>query len=97
MKEVLSSPKFQTLMSQKNKVAFALTFIQLLIYYGFIYLLAFKKNFLAIKVTGSIPLGIPLGISVIIFSWLLTGVYTLWANSVYDRLVEEIKGEIEKH
>lgn len=32
MKEVLSSPKFQTLMSQKNKVAFALTFIQLLIY-----------------------------------------------------------------
>ncbi|QER42595.1 DUF485 domain-containing protein [Thermodesulfobacterium sp. TA1] len=96
MKDLLNSPKFQHLVSKKNQVAFWLTLIQLAVYYGFIYFLAFKKEVLAIKVTDVIPLGIPIGILVIIISWLLTGVYTFWANNVYDKLVEDVKKEIKE-
>lgn len=44
MQEILNSSKFNALVSQKNLIAFLLTCIQLVVYYGFIYLLAFKKR-----------------------------------------------------
>lgn len=94
MQEILNSSKFNALVSQKNLIAFLLTCIQLVVYYGFIYLLAFKKEVLSIKITEVIPLGIPLGIGVIVMSWVLTGIYTYWANNFYDKMVEEVKKEI---
>lgn len=95
MQEILNSSKFNALVSQKNLIAFLLTCIQLVVYYGFIYLLAFKKKeVLSIKITEGIPLGIPLGIGVIVMSWVLTGIYTYWANNFYDKMVEEVKKEI---
>lgn len=94
MREILGSSKFNLLVSQKNLVALLLTCVQLIVYYGFIYFLAFKREVLSIKVTEVIPLGIPLGIGVIIVSWILTGIYTYWANNFYDRMVEEVRREI---
>ncbi|MGC8852967.1 MAG: DUF485 domain-containing protein [Hydrogenobacter sp.] len=37
--------------------------------------------------------GIPIGIAIIVLSWLLTGVYVFWTNSFYDKAVEEIKNK----
>ena len=68
-----------------------LVVLELVIYFGFIALVAFNKPFLSAKITSNMTIGIPLGIGVILISWVLTGIYVRWANSTYDRLVEQVK------
>jgi len=68
----------------------------LIIYFGFILLVAFNKEFLAGKIGEYITIGLPIGIGVIVFAWLLTGVYIWWANNKYDRLVKEFRNQILK-
>ena len=74
-----------------------LTILTLLVYYGFIFLVAFKKSVFGIKITTNITLGIPIGIGVIVASWLLTGIYVRWANNRYDTLVQSVRDKVEKH
>jgi uncharacterized membrane protein (DUF485 family) len=57
-------------------------------------LLAWNSDFLAQKWWGSINRGIPLGIGVIVLSWIFTGVYVRWANARYDALVERVKSKL---
>jgi uncharacterized membrane protein (DUF485 family) len=66
----------------------------MLTFYGFVSLLAWNSDFLAQKWSGSINRGIPLGIGVIIVSWILTGVYVRWANARYDALVARVKSKM---
>lgn len=59
-------------------------------YYGFILLVAFDKELLATLLSSGLSLGILLGALVIVFAWVLTIFYTLWANSVYDSEIAEL-------
>ncbi len=96
MKEMLESREFKELASKRNKIVTVLTLIQLIMYFGFILVLAFKKDILSQKLSEGITVGIPVGIAVIVISWLLTGVYVYWANTYYDRAVEEIKNKLRR-
>lgn len=96
MKEVLESKEFKDLASRRNTVATLLTVLQLLMYFGFIFVLAFKKDILSQKVSEGLTVGIPIGIAIIVISWLLTGIYVYWANTYYDRVVEEIKNKFRR-
>jgi len=66
------------------------------IYYGFILIIAFNKEFLSQPLwSGSITtVGIPIGLGVIISAFILTGIYVFRANSEFDRLTAEIKEEV---
>jgi uncharacterized membrane protein (DUF485 family) len=66
----------------------------LVVYFGFILLIAFNKEFLATKIGEHLTIGLPIGIGVIIFAWLLTGIYIRWANSSYDKSVRELRNQI---
>jgi uncharacterized membrane protein (DUF485 family) len=68
----------------------------LTLYFGFILVIAFKKDLLAGTFAGKLSIGIPIGIGIIFFSWILTGVYVLWANRYYDNHVKEIKDQFIK-
>ncbi|HLB25537.1 MAG TPA: DUF485 domain-containing protein [Nitrospirota bacterium] len=92
--EVLNDPDFKELSSKKNSISITLTVLELIAYFGFIFLIAFNKEFLAQDISPSITIGIPIGIGVIVFSWVLTGIYVRWANSKYDALVEKVKDKI---
>jgi uncharacterized membrane protein (DUF485 family) len=63
-----------------------------LIYFGFIALVAFGRPVLAVQVTPGLSLGILLGALVIVASWVLTWVYVRWANRVYDPAVRALLG-----
>ena len=56
----------------------------IVIYFGFIILIAFDKALLARIVVPGLSLGILLGALVIVASWLLTWYYVRWANAHYD-------------
>jgi len=94
--QLLEDPEFKDLVSRKNHFSIILTVITLVIYYGFILLVAFKRGLFSAKVVGDIPFGIVLGIAVIISCWVLTGVYDRWANNRYDAMVARIQ-EKAKH
>lgn len=72
------------------RIAFVLSAIMLVAYYGFILLVAFDKPLLATRLGDGLSLGILLGALVIVFAWVLTIIYTKWANGVYDREIEEL-------
>jgi uncharacterized membrane protein (DUF485 family) len=73
------------------RVAGALTAATILIYFGFISLIAFNKPLLARRVAPGLTLGILLGALVIVASWLLTWTYVRWANAHYDTAVRELE------
>lgn len=69
------------------KIAGSLTAVMMLVYFGFIALIAYDKPLLATKVAPGLTLGILLGALVIVAAWLLTWVYVRWANAHYDAAV----------
>ena len=92
--EILNDKDFQSLSSQKNTISVILTILELVLYFGFIALIAFNKPFLASKISGAISIGIPIAVATIFLSWVLTGIYIYWANSKYDVLVKKVKEKI---
>jgi len=92
--EVLEDSDFKTLSSQKKTISIVLTIAELVLYFGFIALIAFNKPFLAQKFSGAITVGIPIAVGTIVLSWVLTGIYIRWANTKYDVLVKKVREKI---
>ena len=89
--QLLDDPDFKDLVARKNTISVNLTIATLIIYYGFIFLIAFKRNMFASNIAGNVTFGIVLGIGVIIACFVLTGVYVRWANRNYDAMVDRLK------
>lgn len=90
MKNLLQNPEYQRLAAKKKSLSYLLTILMLLVYFSFILLLAFGQDVLSQRV-GSTTMGIPYGIGVIIFAWILTGIYVRWANNNYDEAMKNLK------
>jgi uncharacterized membrane protein (DUF485 family) len=86
--------QIRALARARGRIAAILTATIIVIYFGFILLIAFNKELLARKVTPGLSLGILLGALVIVASWLLTWFYVRWANTHYDTALKAI-GERE--
>ena len=83
--------RLRELAARRWRIAFALTLVVILIYFGFITLVAFDKPLLATPVTRGLSLGILLGALVIVASWLTTWFYVRWANRTYDVELERLR------
>ena len=92
--EVLQSAEFRSLVSRRRGVAVVLTLAMLVVYFGFVLVLAFAKESLAAPLGAHVTLGIPVGVGVILFAWVLTGVYVWWANGRYDAAVANLKSQL---
>jgi uncharacterized membrane protein (DUF485 family) len=92
--DILNDPDFLSLVSRRNRIAWILTILELVLYFGFISLVAFNKPFLGMKLTGAITIGIPIAVGTILLSWVFTGIYIRWANQTYDALVNNIKEKV---
>lgn len=85
-----SAAALRALGRRRWRVAISLTIAMIVMYFGFIALIAFNKPLLATRITDGLSLGILLGALVIVASWLLTWVYVRWANTHYDTALESI-------
>lgn len=84
------SQRFERLVRRSRAVSIFMTVLMLVVYFGFILLLAFGRSTLMSRLDSGLTVGIPLGIGIIITASLLTGVYVWWANTSYDRDVRDI-------
>ncbi len=87
---IRSHPAFAVLVRKRRLLAWSLTAAILVVYFGFIFLVAFAPGVMATPVSTTITLGFPLGLGVIIAAIVLTGVYVLRANAEFDRLTRLI-------
>ncbi|MEO2065382.1 MAG: DUF485 domain-containing protein, partial [Desulfurobacteriaceae bacterium] len=91
--QILRDPEFQELIRKVTFVSLVFTAIMLIVYYSFILMLAYAKDFLSTPICEGCATnyGIVIGIGIIVFSWLLTGAYIWWANSNYDPVVKRLR------
>ena len=80
----------RTLAAARWRVALTLTATMIIVYFGFIALIAYNREFLSILIAPGLTVGIVLGALVIVISWLLTYAYVRWANTHYDEQLAEI-------
>jgi len=90
LKRIESDPNFKKLVHDRTSFGWTLTIIMLVIYYGFIALVAFAPDVIATKISGDITVGIILGVAIILSAIALTGIYVMRANAEYDDLTAAI-------
>ena len=83
--------RLRALAARRWRVALALTGAMVVLYFGFIALIAFRKPLLGRLLAPGLSLGILLGALVIVCSWLLTWVYVRWANNHYDAELHRLR------
>lgn len=94
---IVANPKYQRLITTRSRFGWLLTAIMMIVYYGYIGIIAFDKSLLSQRLgDGVMTVGIPVGFGVIIFTILITAFYVRRANSEFDALTEEIIEESRK-
>ena len=89
---ILVDPRYQRLVRRRGRFTWLLTILMLAVYFGYVLLIAFDKAALARPIgTGFTSIGIPIGIGVILFAILVTGLYVRRANREYDPLVRALQ------
>jgi len=94
---IASHPKYQELKAKRSSFGWWLTLAMMVVYYGFILLVAFDKAFLATRLgAGVMTVGMPVGLFVIVFTIVITAIYVRRANSEFDALAEEVNKAVLK-
>jgi uncharacterized membrane protein (DUF485 family) len=95
IKRVEGNTKYQRLVKVRTFYGWVLTALVLIVYYGYTLLIAFNKELLATPIGDSVMTwGIPMGLFVIVFTIVITGIYVRRANNEFDELTEQIKKEV---
>ena len=96
-RRIAAHPKYQELRAKRTSFGMWLSLAMMVVYYGFILLVAFNKPFLATRLgAGVITYAIPIGFGVIVFTVVITAIYVRRANSEYDKLTEQITKAVLK-
>ncbi len=95
--KIQTHPKYLELRKKRSGFGWMLTLLMMVVYYGYIALIAFNKPFLAQPIgDGVTTIGIPLGMGVIVFTIVITGIYVRRANNEYDTLTAAILKDASK-
>lgn len=93
---IKSDPDYQKLVRVRSRYGWILTALMMIVYYGYILLLAFNKELLSRRLgEGVMTWAMPVGLAVIIFTVVITGIYVRRANSEFDQLTTAIKSRVQ--
>lgn len=96
-KRIAGHPKYQELKAKRSSFGWWLTAAMMVVYYGFILLVAFDKPLLASRIgSGVMTLGMPIGLGVIVFTIVITAIYVRRANNEFDKLSDDINKAVLK-
>jgi uncharacterized membrane protein (DUF485 family) len=92
VQRIKADPDYHTLVSRRSRYGWVLSIIMLVVYYGYILLIAFNRDLLATRIgSGVMTWGIPIGLFVIVFTVVITGIYVHRANGEFDELTARIR------
>ena len=87
----MSADEIRRLDTARRRIAATLTIAMIVLYSGFILLIAYGKALLMTMIAPGLSLGILLGALVIIAAWGLIWIYVRWANRHYDAVVAGLR------
>ncbi len=92
---IRSNPKFQELVSRRSRLAWALSAVVLVGFYGFVMTVAFAPALIGQRVAAgsALTVGVAAGLAMFASFWLLTALYVRRANREFDVLTAEIVRE----
>lgn len=95
---IRANPKFLQMVSTRNNYSIVMTIMMMVVYFGYILLIAFNKPFLATKLSaGAVTsVGIPMGLGVLVFTIIITAIYVRKANTEFDALKDAVIEEANK-
>ena len=97
VQRIASNPKYQELKAKRTSYGWLLTLAMMVVYYGFILLVAFNKEFLSQRIgAGVMTVGVPIGFGVIVFTIVITAIYVKRANKEFDDLTTDITKAVLK-
>ena len=96
--QIRNNPKFQSLVAKRNRYSFIMSVLMLFVYFGYILLIAFNKEWLGTKIGAGYvtSIGIPMGLGVILFTIVITVVYVRRANTEFDTEAAQVLKEAGK-
>ncbi|MGJ7505689.1 DUF485 domain-containing protein [Variovorax sp. ZT5P30] len=94
---IASHPLFRDLVKRRTRFALLLSGTVLVTYYGFMMAVALLPGLLRIPLdAGRVStIAWPIGVSVIVLSWLLTGLYVYRANRDFDGITVRLLAEVK--
>lgn len=97
--KIKNNPDYQELISKRSSFAIKLSIAMLVVYFTFILTIAFNPAALGTPLSANsvTTIGIPIGIAIIIFAFILTGIYTKRANGEFDDLANKIKNSVKEN
>lgn len=98
VERILANPRFQELVAKRSRFAWTLSAIILAVFYGYILVVAFNPQVLAVPLGEgwTLTVGIPVGAGIIVLSFLLTWAYVARANGEFERLNREVLEELKR-
>lgn len=99
VEKIKANPDYQHLVKTRTAFAIKLSIAMLIVYFTFILTIAFEPALLGAPISADsvTTIGIPIGIAIIVFAFLLTGIYTKRANGEFDELSNKIKETIKEN
>ncbi len=96
--KIKNNPDYKELVSKRTSFSIKLSIAMLVVYFTFILTIAFNPSALGTPLSDDsvTTIGIPIGIAIIIFAFVLTGIYTKRANGEFDDLSNKIKQAIKE-
>lgn len=92
------NPKFQELVATRGRFAWTLSFIVLILFYGFVMAVAYYPAELGKPVSeGSmLTVGVAAELFLFVFFWALAALYVRRANSEFDAMTQEVIRQAQK-
>jgi uncharacterized membrane protein (DUF485 family) len=92
---IAADPRYHRLVARRGRFTWILTAVILVVFFGYILLIAFNKSFLATPIgNGTTSIGIPIGLGVILIGIALTGIYVHRANTEFDPAVRALQEDL---
>ena len=96
VQRILDNPKYQQLRRKRSSFGWWLTAAMMIVYYGFILLVAFNPALMSLRLGGEtamITLGPVIILSMFVLFWVLTAMYVRRANGEFDELTRTLISE----
>ena len=93
---IKNNPKYTELITKRSSFAAKLAIFMLVVYYGFVLVIAFNKEIFATKIgDGVMTVGWPIGAAIILIAFITTLIYVIRANGEFEDLEMAIKNDVK--
>jgi uncharacterized membrane protein (DUF485 family) len=89
----IDAEAIQVVALRRSRMAWLLTVILLVVYFGYLLLSAFARGFMAIQVMNGITVAIVVAFVSIVVPWILAWIYLSWANRHHDAACDKLSRE----